>query len=69
MDDCDLTSERMEKEEDARRRAQSRYTGPEATGECLWCGAPLANAHRWCDAGCARDWEHEQRMRKIEGRQ
>lgn len=31
--------------------------GPAATGECLWCGEPLPEPLRWCDAACRDDWE------------
>lgn len=34
-----------------------RPAGPEAVGTCLFCTAPLAAGHRWCDADCRDDWE------------
>ena len=36
-----------------------RPEGPQATGFCLCCGAPLADARRWCDAACRDDWQRE----------
>lgn len=61
MDDADLTTERMEREEMARRRSQSRYVGPEAIGECLWCSEPLSDGLRWCNADCRNWWEWSER--------
>ena len=38
---------------------QRRPSGPEATGYCLNCDAPL-HIGRWCNANCRDDWEkHE----------
>lgn len=34
--------------------------GPAATGYCLFCGEPLPDGLRWCDADCARDYEYLQ---------
>lgn len=38
-----------------------------ATGFCLYCKAKLKKGLRFCDKDCARDWENEQRMKKIAG--
>ena len=27
-----------------------------ATGLCLWCGEPVEDGRRWCEAGCQQDW-------------
>lgn len=29
----------------------------EATGFCLWCEEPLEEGRRFCDKGCAEDFE------------
>ena len=29
------------------------------TGECLYCGEPVAVFRRWCDAECRDDWVAE----------
>ena len=29
----------------------------QATGRCLWCGEPVADGRRWCDAECRDEWE------------
>jgi hypothetical protein len=55
-DDIDLTAERLEHEM-RRLLALRRQAGPKPTGECLWCGEPIAPGLRWCDAECRDDWE------------
>lgn len=58
MDIADKAQQHIEREHAlALAAARSRKTGPEATGECLWCGEPLDDDRRWCDAGCRDDWE------------
>jgi hypothetical protein len=38
-----------------------RPAGPEATGECLFCGNGLTLAgQRWCGVQCRDDWERQQ---------
>jgi len=37
---------------------------PVAIGACHYCGEPLENGQRWCDADCERGWEHEQLRRR-----
>ena len=32
-------------------------TGPVAKGECLYCGEPLDDGLRWCDASCRDEFE------------
>jgi len=34
--------------------------GPKPDGYCHACDTPLGDGWRFCDADCARDWEHEQ---------
>lgn len=68
MDDADMTSERMEREEEARRRLLPAANEAEATGRCLWCDEPVAPGLRWCPAthpgeGCMTDWEYHQSRR------
>lgn len=31
--------------------------GPAPTGECLWCGEPVASGRRWCGLECRDDWQ------------
>lgn len=42
-------------------------TAPTATGECLYCTAPLPPHRRWCNAECRDGWE-EDRKRAQRGR-
>lgn len=52
----DMASER-EQQELERARAFRKPVGPDPTGHCLYCGAPLAEGLRWCDVDCRDDWE------------
>ena len=39
--------------------------GPQATGECLWCGGgELAQGRRWCDAECRNEFETHTKTQK-----
>ena len=43
--------------------AKRKPEGPEPTGECLRCYAPLPGGQRrWCDAECRDDWERAGQM-------
>jgi hypothetical protein len=56
MDIADLADEVIRIELEAVLRV--RYpAGPSPTGRCLWCGEPLTEQLRWCDAACRDDWE------------
>jgi len=69
MDDADRAEERIEQVlEDALaevRRAQER--GIKAVGVCLFCGEPLPDHMRFCDADCRDGWEFEARMQRMNG--
>lgn len=56
MDDSDMATLR---EEQARAVALSvrMPEGPQPTGVCMHCGAPLPGGRRWCDAECRDEWE------------
>lgn len=56
MDEADLAQEEIEREQDRLMRIR-RPVGPQSTGECLWCGEPLPDGRRWCDAECRDAWE------------
>lgn len=60
-DDVDMTQDRMDVENDFRRRAPVRDVLHVATGFCLWCGEPLRYGLRWCDTDCRDDFERAQR--------
>lgn len=61
-DEIDRAQERIEREH-ALILAQRMPAGPAATGECLWCGEPLAPGLRWCDADCRDAWEANHKLR------
>ncbi|MDR2092328.1 MAG: DUF2116 family Zn-ribbon domain-containing protein [Azoarcus sp.] len=44
---------------------QRKPEGPMPTGVCLYCGEPLPDGRRWCDANCRDDWQKEQNMKRA----
>ena len=36
-----------------------------ATGQCLYCEAPLPGGLRWCDSDCRDDWGYEQKRKSL----
>lgn len=53
-----------EQEEMARASAlvtSRKPEGPAATGECLYCGEPLTEGRRWCNAEHRDLWEKNSR--------
>ena len=63
MDEVDRAQAQMEMMEQLiPRRVQDN--APCATGVCLWCGAPVAEGRRWCDADCRDDWEYDHARRR-----
>lgn len=57
-DIADLAQEHIEMElKMMKLSAQSYEEKAKPTGECLWCGEPLENDRRWCDAECRDSWE------------
>lgn len=69
MDDADRAEEKIEQALDDAlaevRRAQDK--GPRAVGACNYCGEPLPDHMRFCDADCRDAWDHEQRIRRMTG--
>jgi hypothetical protein len=39
---------------------------PKGTGACLYCGGPLHDGRRWCDADCRDD--HQRKTQNTLGR-
>ena len=72
MDEFDRATEAEMRDRDMAIEAASRKKrGPEATGECLWCGDAierLGEGLRWCCVECRNDWAEHDRMWKIGGR-
>ena len=50
----------------AKRRDTSNR--PTANGECHYCGENVTGERIFCNAVCARDWNHEQERKRINGR-
>lgn len=69
MDDADRAEVNIEHAmEDALaevRRAQQQ--GVKAIGMCLFCGADLPPMLRFCDADCRDGYDHEQRLKRMQG--
>jgi len=40
--------------------ARREPEGPPSCGACYYCGAPLKDGRRFCDAYCRDDWQREQ---------
>ncbi len=69
-DDIDRAQDRAEEYTQdclAEQHHQAEQAGPAATGACLFCGARLLAARRWCNAACRDDWEHEQQLIRLRG--
>ena len=60
MDEIDQANEQAERYLSTSMRLR-RPAGPEAKGECHYCGEPLAEGLRWCDVECREGWQREQR--------
>ena len=41
----------------------------EPTGLCHFCGEDVGKEAKFCDCDCARDYDHEQRMKKMRGKE
>lgn len=67
MTDIVDQAEQVEARERAAAVAHREPEGPPACGECHYCGAPLKDGRRWCDAGCRDDWQREQDAIKRNG--
>jgi len=70
MDDIDRAQFRDQQYQDdceRERRYQAAKAILPATGECLYCGEPLVEGRRFCDARCRDDWERRQKLKLIQG--
>jgi hypothetical protein len=66
-DEADLTADRMEKEEELRRRLVRKPELPPC-GVCYFCGEDVGSDKKFCNAECAEDFEFEQKMKQRQGR-
>ena len=46
---------------------QRKDAGPPPCGECHYCGEPLNDGRRFCDADCRDDWQKRQAAQKRNG--
>lgn len=63
-DELDLIQERMERDEELRKKYTPKPASIKSTGKCLYCGASLTGELRWCDEDCRDDFEYAQ-QRKL----
>ncbi len=63
-DELDQIQERMEKEDELRKKYAPKPVTIKSIGKCLYCGAPLPEDVRWCDEDCRDDFEFIQ-QRKL----
>lgn len=57
-DEFDLIQERMEKEEELRKKYTPKPIEIKGIGRCLYCNAPLEGDLRFCDSDCRDDFEY-----------
>lgn len=50
-----------------RQYRAAQQPGPVATGECLYCGEPLPDGARFCNADHRDGWQHEQDLKLMRG--
>lgn len=69
-DDIDRAQERDQQYQadcEMERRYQAAKNQLAATGECLYCGEPVADDRRFCDAVCRDAWQHERDLKRMKG--
>ena len=63
---ADMADRQSEGLIEARVLLASRFEAEASpTGECLYCGVPVASDRRWCCPDCRDGWEHERKLRGI----
>lgn len=57
MDDADVTQERMDREDEMRRRLRASVppTPPVYYTSCIWCGDPTELGAKYCCKDCSVD--------------
>ena len=69
-DDIDRAQERdlqWKADCEIERRYQAAKNNLPATGDCLYCGEPVAQGRRFCDAVCRDMWQHERDLKLMRG--
>jgi hypothetical protein len=56
-DDVDQTQDRLDLEQELRKKYRKAPTPIKGVGYCLNCGEPLSKDWRWCDQYCRDDYE------------
>ena len=65
MDDADISQERLEREEEARRRYHQPVEITYYTS-CRWCGDDTENGVGCCCKDCHTDWhKHEATLNRL----
>lgn len=49
------------------RKYQAAKAALVATGECRYCGEPVAGEKRFCDADCRDAWDYEHKLKRMQG--
>lgn len=57
-DELDIIQDRLEKDEELRRKYTPKPAEIKGTGRCLYCNAEIDKDRRWCDADCRTDYEY-----------
>jgi len=67
VDHSTEVEERMLEYEIQRVRQQAKMSTP-YTGACHFCGSEVSEPKLFCNSDCREDWEHLQKMKKINGK-
>jgi hypothetical protein len=57
-DEFDQVQDRMERDEELRKKYTPKPAEIRSTGKCLYCGTYLEKGQRFCDADCRDDFEY-----------
>ena len=63
-DELDNIQDRLEKDEELRRKYTPKPAEIKVTGRCLYCNAEIDKDRRWCDADCRTDYEYMMMRKK-----
>lgn len=68
-DIADLAQADMERDAPHVIANSKKPAGPVPDGHCHYCGEGVLPDTPFCDAECRDAWQHEQRLRAINGRE
>jgi hypothetical protein len=67
---ADQAQQTIELEASGELAKAKKPEGPERTGLCAYCGEAVANPiFRWCNTECRNDWDDEQRLLRMKGKE